>query len=470
MSVEKKDVSFLLNYKDNITYINSCYRTLLERSLSPYELRTNLQRLLDGMPRKWLIYSIAKSTEFQNRFLVENLSSYAAIPLLYKLKRGMKEQIKPAVSSPIFNIAESITEPDYDCITDTIMDYKTEYDALALCQISELSTCLSDVESGHSFITVGHFATEIIGDSHDSSKNIDLSDFNFHNLQSNCDYFFTNPLLIHQLLTGHHLPSMAQSVQNCLVFTMPVLPILRNHVSAIWDNKWDSVSIEPDGSYSRWFHGIDNHGNLLLYNNSDNYKKISLRCTLTNLEQNAELVIKYNNSSKKYIFDNTKVIIEEVIYLKPYVNQLSFIYIGSGISYDNYPLQLLKFSVNDLTIFEQEEHSCSNIYCKEDVYSIDTQSFGSNYYSYLLSDRYIRSQLHKSGFFEVSAQLAMKSYDIIPLDTTRYHYSSELMNYTNYYTFIKRHIDISNQSGVIVYTAYKNGHVSSKGFDFNASL
>ena len=104
----------------------------------------------------------------------------------------------------------------------------------------------------------------------------------------------------------------------------------------------------------------------------------------------------------------------------------------------------------------------------EAAYSLDEQSHGTGYYPYLLPDSFIRSQLHRNGFFEISAFRVSKTYAVSQLPTTRYDYLRDERHHDCFYILDSdsKEEDITSFSSVSLYIACRTGHLSPEFYNY----
>lgn len=465
MHSESIDFISLLQLQGNVNFIEAAYQTLLQRPVAAFDLLHHLKLLKTGIPREGLLYCICKSEEFDNRFAVPDLNRYRNAYYLFKLKEKLKliNTWKGSClnsNSPESNVTVLFTFPK---ITPTAL----EHQALSLSRIEQLRLAVASAfsqEGGCS--SVGQFA-EALAPSHCNMQNLEqfTPDSSCKTWPVSDSYFVTSPSIIYELLTGGRLLEFARCVKDRFIFTMPSLPLAAKEITAIWGPQWSDIEVPLFGSCNRWFHGDESHGSLMVYNNSCSYRKIKVRCILLSLEENAEILFKTGTQYKRYSFTFPEIPFEEELYLKPGYNEFPFIYIGHGVIPVSLRAQLLKFAVNRLSI-EDLQNGC--IFTDENVYSITSPRHGFGYYPYLLSDTFVRSQLHKHGFFQVEATFVSNSYHSEPLDTTRYYYRNDEINHNGYYMYTQGNSPILEQkSGVIVYTAQRKGNLSEHEFSFD---
>lgn len=406
-----RNLDHLFQITDPVLFIESCYQELLGRNISPFDLKNLVLLFHQGMNRHALIYCISKSEEFHERFMIENFSIFKKGYLKYKLSHpffkcfchtsfpGKKTVQIPALQVP------PITSPLPD------NDTYVRYQALSLCNISQLEELLENSPSDSMVIS--------------------------------------NPKETYRLLTESFDTDFCKFPKS-LIFPMPSLPIPKDGIGIIWDKNWDTLT--GNNQNARLFRSPDSSGRIVLYNNSSSYRKLSVNLQISSLENKSELFFYLNNAGKYAVLSPKPVSLNFSLYLKPFYNELSFIYIGNGIYSNSRETNLLKFFLEAIE------------FSSDSIIHLNTSAIGDGYFPYLLSDSYIRSKLHKNGFFEISAEKLLKSYQIIPLATTRYDYLSDSVNGEGYYHYQSELIpeEAFTKSGVILYTARRTGTLSRK--------
>ncbi|MFR5411824.1 MAG: DUF4214 domain-containing protein [Enterocloster bolteae] len=433
----------LLEITDDTDFIIQCYYSMLGRSLNPFEMRHALEMLAKGLSRKGFIYWITRSQEFGNRFVIDNITSSKAECYFYK---GMEKLLKflhlsntPHYASDAFSVplhtgrfgflAEESVKHDYS--------FDTEYSALSEAQISQISSCLPELSD---LTFIGHLASvlnpALAGHSEaDTAVTDDTIAEQAESLlvtqRSSC--FITNPDIIFHLLTTDTLSSFTNLIRDTLMLTMPQLPIAQGQIGVIWGDGWEQLEFDSDGTYCRWLTGPALNGSIHLINPYMDYCRVTLSFTMTVLDVNSEISVFFHGKSIPVKYSGTRCKVTLRLSLNPGCNSLSFHYSGKRIrQLDAFGRPAL-LSVDNLiltrpgTDYQQLSGEAS--------YGLDEQKHGSGYYPFLLPDSLVRSQLHRSGFFEISAFHISKTYTVTPLPTTRYDYLRDERHQDCFYTF-----------------------------------
>lgn len=418
--MDSHNLNYLLQIEEPAIFVERCYQDLLGRSIAPSDLRDLLSLFDQGMNRAALVYCITKSPEFHNRFSVENISFFKKQYVRYKLFNSFYKVLNHFRKMPG---SASLSAPDQypDMAAPTPYDeaYIT-HQATSLCNIVQLEEHLENISADSTVIT--------------------------------------SPVKLYNLLNTSSIDSFIKEIPGSLIFSMPSLPLSEGQIAIIWDRDWDSLQ-SGAADCSKIFRSPGSFGRIVFYHNSSSYRKVFLHFQVSSLERKSELFIKCNNAICRIPLSLRPATVEIPFYLNPFYNELSFVYVGSGNQLSSGETSQLKFFLENIAVFP---NSNRQNHCNEgnDVVHFTTDSIGDGYFPYLLSDSYIRSQLHKNGFFEVSAVKLLKSYRIIPLDITRYDYLSDSFNGQGYYCYIQRD-KVPAQSGVILYTATRTGTLST---------
>lgn len=409
--MEQKNFNHLLLIKDPAVFIESCYLNLLDRNVSPGDILEIERLFLNGMPKEGLIYCIARSKEFNNRFSIQDINLYKKKYFLYKCQSIFKKSANHSRSHSITPDEIFPPMPDRSAPDEAQINYQ----ALALCNMSYLEHLIADASPQATVMT-------------ELTK-------------------------IYSLLTGNELPTFASKVMQKFLFVMPSLPLPKDALACIWEKGWHPLS-----SSCRFFQGSASFGRLIIFNNSDSYRKVSLRLHLSSTENGSELFIYYPGATKKYSLSAHTLSVKEHIYLSPFYNELPFLYIGEGLQSPCTDNHLIKFFLEDIsiTLSNQAETKGADA---DAVFHLDTEDLGDSYFPYLLPDSYIRTQLHRNGFFEISACKILNSYEVIPLETTRYNYLGDANGRRGYYLYTSNS-QPSTEAGVILYTAKRTGTLS----------
>lgn len=417
--MDSRNLNYLLQIEEPAIFVERCYQDLLGRSIAPSDLRDLLSLLDQGMNHAALIYCIIKSPEFHNRFSVENISffkkqyvRYKLFNLFYRVFGNLGKMARSASLSVPDQYPDIAAPIPYD-------EAYITYQATSLCNIVQLEERLQNVSADSTVIT--------------------------------------SPVKLYNLLNTTSADSFIKEIPGSLIFSMPSLPLLEGQSAIIWDRDWDSL--QSDVGCSKIFRSPRSSGRIVFYHNSSSYRKVFLHFQVSSLERKSELFMKCNNTIRRIPLSLRQTTVEIPIYLNPFYNELSFVYVGTGKQLSSGETSQLKFFMENIAVFpdsgRQNRHNGGNA-----IAHFTADSVGDGYFPYLLSDSYIRSQLHKNGFFEVSAVKLLKSYQIIPLDTTRYDYLSDSFNGQGYYCYIQRD-KAPAQSGVILYTATRTGTLST---------
>lgn len=466
----------LLKITDDTEFITQCYHTMLSRSLNPFEMQHAVEMLSNGLSKKGFIYWITRSPEFGNRFFIEGMASYKSDCYLYK---GMEKLLKllhldripkydnSIFSSPLFCgrygfLAEQLTEHDYS--------FDTEYSALAEGQISQISNCLTELPP---LTNIGHLASvlnpakSVLNTGMAHMKSEDMAEHIKSLLsapKNSC--FITNPDILFHLLTADMLSSFASSIEDTLVLTMPQLPPSQAHMNIVWGSSWDRLEFRPDGIPCRWMSGPELNGSIHLINQSIDYRQITLDFTLTVLDINSEVSIIFHGKTIPIQYSGTKCRVTLTLSLNPGCNTVAFHYAGRKLKQPDASGRPALLSVDNLVV-DFPGTSCPPI-SGESTYSLDEQNHGTGYYPYLLPDSFVRSQLHRNGFFEISAYRISKTYDVNLLPTTRYDYLRDERHHDCFYHLNagSKNEENSSFSSVILYIARRTGRLSSEFYNY----
>ena len=409
--MECKNISYLLLIKNPVSFIEACYRDLLGRTASPRDI-LDLSRLIEhGMPRSALIYCIVKSAEFGRRFSVEDISIYKRAYLSYKLQSQIKFRTLKKYSA-----AEPVSE---SCPTKPVFPLPShgyiDHQALSLCHIAQLESHIKTLPEKTTVLT-------------ELTK-------------------------IAPLLKSDNLQSFSAKLKDDFVFTMPSPPISDGTAAFIWEKGWHYTN---DDCY---FQSSSSQGRFILYNQSDSWRKAILRVHISTPEKGAELFIYLPSGAKICRLSSGGCYIQEPLYLAPFYNEFPILYIGNGVRSSCPENHLIRFYLESLSLsFTDEADNVSR-----DIPAVShwtTEDLGDSYFPYLLSDSYIRTRLHKNGFFEVSACKFGKSRETIPLRTTRFDYLSDSRNGSGFYTYCTGR-ETEAQAGVLLYTARRGGRLST---------
>ena len=121
------------------------------------------------------------------------------------------------------------------------------------------------------------------------------------------------------------------------------------------------------------------------------------------------------------------------LWLNPGYNEITFTYFGSKIVPPGDWSRAVKFSIIDFQIKEISSSPVAD--CNKTAYDLCEAELGSGYYPYRLTDPYIRSQLHRNGFFQVEAYRIFSTYAVQKCAVTRYYHSNDERNLNCYYIF-----------------------------------
>lgn len=448
--MEKINISSLLSSQDDISFMINSYQELLSRNIGFADLVEHLILLKKGMTRKAMLYCIIRSPEFNNRLDIPELPSLKAAYFLYLLKRpfsaSKQKSIKEDSTLPKLAKAESMSEYPlyYGCS-------QLEFEYLSSCQISVLSSLILPYVAAQNYYYSGHLALPLL---HEAgircAAEFAVSGFPIKNIVKMGSCFFTDPALIHYMLTENHIFSFAHQLKDIFIFTMPsVLLAKDNTFSVIWDCRWQSL--ETKFGTSKWLVSSENHASIGIFNPSGNVKKVTLKYTLLSFENTSEVQVSFNNSSEHaYSFESCyQIEVCETVYLRPFYNKLSFCYIGSGVRSLPQNVTSTKFAVQSLSIASQEF-----------IDSPSSRMPDALDFQYVLPDNYIRYILHNNGFFEVSAYQIFDNYDYHLLPDTRYDYLSTQSNGDGYY-ILNKNESLQNKRGIILYIAKRKGDKNS---------
>lgn len=462
MYSESIDYSSLLKTQGKIEFIESAYRTLLQRPVAAFDLLHHLKLLKAGMPREGLLYCICKSEEFNNRCPVPDFTHYKIAYLRFKLKEKFGFGNFPANGGTGKDSTENHINLSFR--RPSVSASVLEHQALSLSRMEQLQQVIAaSLPLEGSCMIIGNFAADLAPFGCAVNKSDTL--FPASSRPACNSSLITSPNAVFELFTGGRLLEFARTVKDCLVFTMPSLPMASGCITAVWGPQWAAIETALFGACNRWFHGDDSRGVLEFYNNSSSYRRVKIRGRLFSLEENAEILLKIGTQCKRYIFTFPEISLEEELYLKPGYTEIPFIYIGHGVTPTSLRAQLLKFAIAGLSLEDLQE---SHTYANEQVYSIEASRHGFGYYPYLLTDNFVRTQLHRHGFFQVEAALVTNSYRSVPLETTRYYYRNDEINHQGFYTFSHGNAHTSCQeAGVIVYIARRKGTLHEQEFAFD---
>lgn len=461
---------------DDTEFIIQCYHTMLGRSLEPFEMQHAIDMLSKGLSKKGFIYWITRSQEFDNRFVIEEIASYKLDCYLYK---GTEKLLKllhldsiPKFNNDFFSaplhcgrfgyLAEQFIEHDYS--------FNTEYSALAEGQISQISAYLPKLPD---LTSVGHLASvlspanSVLNTRITHIKAADITEYmksHIYAPKSSC--FITNPDVLFQLLTTERLSSFANSIGDTFVLTMPQLPSSHSYVSIVWDGSWDRMEFRPDGAICRWMSGPELDGSIHLINHSMDYCQITLNFILTVLDINSNVSISFHGKTIPIQYSGIKCNVTLKLFLNPGCNTMSLLYTGKRIKLPDASGRLALLSVDNLALSFTD--SIFRSLSGEAAYSLDEQSHGTGYYPYLLPDSFIRSQLHRNGFFEISAIRVSKTYAVSQMPTTRYDYLRDERHHDCFYILDSDSIeeDIASFSSTILYIARRTGHLSPEFYNY----
>lgn len=466
----------LLEITDDAEFITQCYHIMLGRSLNPFEMQHAVEMLSKGLSRKGFIYWITRSPEFGNRFFIEGIASYKSDCYLYK---GMEKLLKllhldripkydnNIFSSPLFCgrfgfLAEQFTEHDYS--------FDTEYSALSEGQICQISNCLTELPS---LTSIGHLASVL--NPANSVLNTEMAHMKAEDIgehiksllsapKNSC--FITNPDILFHLLTADMLFSFISSTEDTLVLTMPQLPYSQTHINIVWGSSWDRLEFRPDGTPCRWMSGPEINGSIHLINQSMDYRQITLDFTLTVLDINCEVSILFHGKTLPIQYSGTKCRVTLMLSLNPGCNTVTLQYAGRKLKQPDASGRPALLSVDNLVLYFPST-SCPPISGKS-IYSLDEQNHGTGYYPYLLPDSFVRSQLHRNGFFEISAYRISKTYDVNLLPTTRYDYLRDERHHDCFYPLYagSNNEEDSSFSSVILYIARRTGRLSPEFYNY----
>lgn len=479
----------LLKITDDATFIIQCYHTMLGRSLDPFEMRHAIEMLSKGLSRKGFIYWITRSREFGDRFVIEGIASYKLDCYLYK---GIEKLLKrlPFNGIPNYNsnsflaplhcgrfgfLAEEFKEHDYS--------FDTEYSALAEGQISQISSYLPNLTEPAS---IGHLAAMLkpVPDSVSTEGTTPTGGItpaqattsavrkwmpehaeSLLSASKSC-CFITNPDILFRLLTTDRLFSFANSIEDTFVFTMPQLPPSRTLINIVWGRNWDRLVSGPDGAFCRWMSGPELDGSIHLINHSMDYRHVTLCFTLTVLDVNSEVSVSLHGKSIPVPYSGTRCKVTLRLSLNPGCNTLSFHYAGKRLKQPDASGQTALLSVDNL-LLSFPGSDCQPL-SGESAYSLDEQNHGSGYYPFLLPDSLVRSQLHRNGFFEISAVSISKTYAVTPLPTTRYDYLRDERHHDCFYILDggDKEDEDSSFSSVILYIARRTGRFSPESYNY----
>ena len=439
--MDKADLSALLKAPDNITFIKNAYQKFLGRSIDFQDLTDHLRSLKRGMSREAMLYCIACSDEFNSRFPVPELSVLRLSYFAYLAKKPLlafRNSRKATGSSPYRSCPMPNGSPNPLC----------EYETLSRCQIRTLSSLLTSYADSQAFSYSGVIAKGVLEErgaaiaqelpSHQSWEQPSVK------IES-C--FSTDPAFIHSLLVGQSLFAFAEKIKGTFLFTMPSVPLPPDSISIVWGSEW--AVLDGDAS-SRWLFSERNHISLVLYNNSNRIRKITLRFSLTALGDHSEIIASFNGADKKcYVFSSDlSMDVEETFYLHPFYNRISFSYVGSGVSFEEGSPLSAKFAVRPQADYTE----CTGSSLLHPLYQMTSSLPEAEDYKYILPDFITRYLLHKNGFFEVAAWQIFDDYQYHALPVTRYDDSSNQQKKKGYYTFAEED-PLLIRSSIILYAA-----------------
>lgn len=461
MSSNEHDISHLFKYSENICFVSAAYQELLARPIGPEELCYAVQMLKNGLSRKGFIYWISRSPEFNHRFPIKDLKSYIFACYFYKglekifhlLHLDKTKSIQLQISSPVSTACSAgyaFPSPN------THIDFGTEFNALSTGQISQLSKAFPTDIPQTQWHTVGYLASEFL-EPHQIESSCLPDNFSLSQYQDNL--LLTSPEIIYRLFVENQLGNLSYHINDTFLFTMPKLPAASNGLSVIWDNNWSETKTTGPESLSRWLKTSSNCGNIWIINQTASYKKISVHFSLLSYHIGATIMIKCGSFETSLNLSNTDCPVVVDMWLNPGYNYLSFIYMGLYDDCDSNLAFPVKFAINNLTI---PEISCS------DLYSLDETKLGSGYFPYILSDSFIRTALHRNGFFEVKAISVSSTYSIQKLETTRYDYQKDELGKNCYYIFDGKDCtqNMYEFPSIVIYTARRTSSFHPESFVF----
>ncbi|PNV62615.1 hypothetical protein C0033_08640 [Clostridium sp. chh4-2] len=467
MPSSQTDLSFLFSCEKDSTFIISCYETLLNRTIDPHELRHAIQMFKNGLSRGGFIYWVSRSPEFKKRFEIKNIEKYRTECYLYKIGEKVKFALKLDKKSPIklkFLPLTNNSSMNFS-LYKSDNSLETEYSALSTGQIFQLESYIPTVHDTPSYVTVGYMAQDII-----KPDAVSLSyaptDFNLKTLLEKHDFFITSPETIFHLLTTNAIEKLTQMTQEYLVFTMPVLPTDYNSLSIVWDNHWDNYEVRTNGSYERWMKGNTSKAGIHIINHSESGKHVSITFTLSSLAIGSAVILGFSGQENTLVFKDTLCPVYMDLWLNPGYNEITFTYFGSKIVPPGDWSRAVEISVTD---FQLEEHSDSPaVYCKKSAYDLCEDELGSGYYPFLLTDPYIRSQLHKNGYFQVESYRLFSTYAVQKCAVTRYYHSNDERSLNCYYIFEEEEVldNTNGFSSLMLYVARRTAPFNPIPFEF----
>ncbi len=454
--MDKTDISLLLQVPDDITFVKRAYQEFLSRPIAFQDLTEHLKLLKIGMSRKAMLYCIVRSPEFDNRFAVPELKSLHLAYFLYLLQKPvlsiLKSNKKAVGNSPYCSKAASSQKTAFS----TYHNPNLEYEVLSRCQISVLSSALASYIDSKDVCYSGSIAKTILNENGNLSARELIPDelWNAYSFKAGT-CILTDPASIYYLLTGEGLSALADHLNDYCIFTMPATPFPSDSVSIIWGKEWETL--DDDTPY-KWFVSEGSLIPLVLYNNSNTIQKITLKFSLTSLENCSEIIASFNGMNyKRYSFQsNISLEVEETFYLHPFYNQITFSYIGAGVSSDEMVPLSIKFAISPPVFRKKTE----NLPKWQPIYSINSTLPAAEDYRFILPDFMIRYLLHKNSFFEVAALHISDDYQCQKLPVTRFDYSSRQENKKGYYTFIENSVP-ALQNGIILYIAKRKAEAAN---------
>ncbi|MBS6642257.1 MAG: DUF4214 domain-containing protein [Clostridiaceae bacterium] len=471
MSSSPKDLSYLFNCETDSDFIISCYETLLNRTIDPHELRYAIQMFKDGLSRGGFIYWVSRSSEFNQRFNIKDIKKYRMECYSYKIgeraKRALKLDKKVPVKLDLLPVQNMISTNL--AISKLDMTMETEFSALSTGQISQIKTYIPDTSDTVPYITAGYLAQDIINPSMVSQTYVPF-EFDVNHIFEKNNFFITSPGTIYQLLTTNSLEKFARKTQDYFVFTMPVLPAVYNSLSVVWDTQWDNYEVRASGSYERWMRGNTKKAGIHIINNSDNEKHVTIAFTLSSLDIGSSVILEYAGQKNVLVFHNTLCPVSINLWLNTGNNDITFTYFGSKITPPGDWSRAVKFSVIDFNIKELSASSAAH--CRKAAYDLCEAELGSGYYPFILTDPFIRSQLHRNGFFQIEAYRIFSTYAVQKCAVTRYYHSNDERSLNCYYIF-QDEVGIDNTenfSSLMIYIAQRTAPFHAAPFEFIKSV
>lgn len=275
-----------------------------------------------------------------------------------------------------------------------------------------------------------------------ASKDDDYLQFN---KLKKCDCIVsTHFKFLYNLFIQNKLYYLVPLINDKFVFLIPVCG-KSNNIKVCWGEGFGK-SEESNGSYLRWFISrISNSGSIYIVNNGGYTKNINIKFNLWSINPKATLRVMFNDFIEIFELNGEWVNIEINKEVSPGINSLDIEYDGNIVKQLNGDIRALKFVVSELNVIESEEgvHLAG-----KDIYENENKFW---LYQYMLSDDYIRSILHTSGFFDV------ESYHGYSFD--KYIYSRYLVS-DQLYRVIKS--SDNNVDGVRLYVAKRKGYYNER--------